>query len=156
MGTMSSNKLSTKLIGKYQDAFKKFCNRAGCVASCNVIFILRSIGQNPSQADVQDLVGQVDKDGTGSIDFPEFLQMMTLKYEEENAEDEIRTAFQVFDSNGNGNGFINRYELSAVMNNIGEQVTGDEIQALMDEADLDGDGQINYEEFFAMMNSCKF
>lgn len=59
------------------------------------------------------------------------------------------------------------------MNNIGEQVTGDEIQvgnnlyrsktfsfgrvqALMDEADLDGDGQINYEEFFTMMNSCKF
>ena len=94
----------------------RFCNRAGCVASCNVIFILRSIGQNPSQADVQvqaemnevmellfklnfqDLVGQVDKDGTGSIDFPEFLQMMTLKYEEENAEDEIRTAFQVFDT----------------------------------------------------------
>ena len=96
----------------------------------------------------QDLVGQVDKDGTGSIDFPEFLQMMTLKYEEENAEDEIRTAFQVFDTVRimrisfimfvdkqylssklqNGNGFINRYELSAVMNNIGEQVTGDEIQ----------------------------
>ena len=86
------------------------------MASSNVIFILRSIGQNPSQADVQvqaemnwiiklvikfnfqDLVGQVDKDGTGSIDFPEFLQMMTLKYEEENAEDEIRTAFQVFDT----------------------------------------------------------
>ena len=43
-------------------------------------------------------MGQVDKDGTGSIDFPEFLQMMTLKYEEENAEDEIRTAFQVFDT----------------------------------------------------------
>ena len=46
---------------------------------------------------LQDLVNQVDKDGTGNIDFPEFLSMMSLKYELETAEDEIRTAFQVFD-----------------------------------------------------------
>ena len=39
----------------------------------------------------------MDKDGTGSIDFPEFLQMMRLKAAAENAEEEIRRAFQVFD-----------------------------------------------------------
>ena len=43
------------------------------------------------------MVSQVDKDGTGSIDFPEFLMMMCLKADMENAEDEIRGAFQVFD-----------------------------------------------------------
>ena len=43
------------------------------------------------------MVNQVDKDGTGSIDFPEFLMMMSLKADSENAEDEIREAFQVFD-----------------------------------------------------------
>ena len=43
------------------------------------------------------MVNQVDKDGTGSIDFPEFLMMMALKADSENAEDEIREAFQVFD-----------------------------------------------------------
>ena len=42
-------------------------------------------------------MNQVDKDGTGSIDFPEFLEMMALKADSENAEDEIREAFQVFD-----------------------------------------------------------
>ena len=43
------------------------------------------------------MVNQVDKDGTGSIDFPEFLMMMSIKSESENAEDEIREAFTVFD-----------------------------------------------------------
>ena len=43
------------------------------------------------------MVNQVDKDGTGSIDFPEFLMMMALKVDSENAEDEIREAFGVFD-----------------------------------------------------------
>ena len=46
---------------------------------------------------IQDMVNQVDKDGTGSIDFPEFLMMMAMKADSENAEDEIREAFQVFD-----------------------------------------------------------
>ena len=45
----------------------------------------------------QDMVNEVDKDGTGSIDFPEFLSMMALKINDQNAEDEIREAFKVFD-----------------------------------------------------------
>ncbi len=42
-------------------------------------------------------MNEVDKDGTGSIDFPEFLSMMAMKINEQNAEDEIREAFKVFD-----------------------------------------------------------
>ena len=45
----------------------------------------------------QDMVNEVDKDGTGSIDFPEFLSMMAMKINDQNAEDEIREAFKVFD-----------------------------------------------------------
>ena len=43
------------------------------------------------------MVNDVDKDGTGSIDFPQFLTMMALKINDQNAEDEIREAFKVFD-----------------------------------------------------------
>ena len=43
------------------------------------------------------MVMVVDKDGTGSIDFPEFLTMMSDKADSENAEEEIREAFRVFD-----------------------------------------------------------
>lgn len=46
------------------------------------------------------MVNEVDKDGTGSIDFPEFLTMMSLKINEENAEEELREAFRVFDGVG--------------------------------------------------------
>ena len=85
----------------------------------------------------------MDKDGTGMIDFPEFLSMMSLKQESENAEDEIREAFQVFDGvkfiswqfdqskllhHKDGNGFINRQELACVMGNLGETLTQEEIQ----------------------------
>ena len=50
-----------------------------------------------------------------------------------------------------GNGFINRQELGFVMENLGQAMEKEEIECLIDEIDIDGDGQINYEEFYIMM-----
>ena len=44
-----------------------------------------------------------------------------------------------------GNGFISHTELRHVMTSIGEKLTDDEVDEMMQEADIDGDGQINYE-----------
>merc|ERR1712029_807690 len=138
---MASEKLPLNIIGVYQDAFNSAAS-GGSVDSNGVKAIMRKVGQNPSDAEVADMINQVDKDGTGSLDFPEFLMMMCLKADAENAEDEIREAFQVFD--GDGNGFINRQELACVMSNLGLELTSEEVQSMIDEADQDGDGQINY------------
>ena len=78
-------------------ALLRFCNDGGSCSSSQVGSILRSFGQNPSEAVIQDMIAQVDKDGSGMINFPEFLMMMAIKVDYENAEDEIREAFQVFD-----------------------------------------------------------
>ena len=51
----------------------------------------------------------------------------------------------------NGDGFINRQELGYVMENLGENMEKEEIESLINEIDIDGDGQINYEEFYMMM-----
>ncbi len=61
--------------------------------------------------------------------------------------------FQSFFSFQDGNGFINRQELAVVMMNLGEKLTNDEINSMIEEADVDGDGQIDYEEFYTMMTS---
>ena len=42
------------------------------------------------------MINAVDKDGSGSIDFPEFLMMMKLKVQDQNQEEEIREAFKVY------------------------------------------------------------
>ena len=52
------------------------------------------------------MVNEVDKDGTGSIDFPEFLSMMAMKINDQNAEDEIREAFKVFDGVSSDNSYL--------------------------------------------------
>ena len=95
------------------------------------------------------MINEVDKDGTGFIEFLEFLYMMAKKENDEDAEDEIREAFKVFDgvslicsgldscsSWKDGNGFINRMELRHVMMNLGERMSEEECDALVDVSNI--------------------
>jgi calmodulin len=76
------------------------------------VLVMRSLGQNPTEAELQDMINEVDADGNGTIDFPEFLTMMARKMKDTESEDEIREAFKVFDKDGNG--FISAEELRHV------------------------------------------
>ena len=79
---------------------------------------MRSLGQNPTEAELQDMINEVDADGNGTIDFPEFLTMMARKMRDTDSEEEIKEAFKVFDKDGNG--YISAAELRHVMTNLGE------------------------------------
>ncbi|KAF5185727.1 Calmodulin [Thalictrum thalictroides] len=65
------------------------------------------------------------------------------------SEEELKEAFRVFDKDQNG--FISAAELRHVMTNLGEKLTDEEVDEMIREADVDGDGQINYEEFVKVM-----
>src|ERR1700760_2774375 len=80
---------------------------------------MRSLGQNPTEAELQDMINEVDADGNGTIDFPEFLTMMARKMKDTDSEEEIKEAFKVFDKDGNG--FISAAELRHVMTNLGRR-----------------------------------
>jgi len=84
--------------------------------------------------------------GNGTIDFEEFLLMMARKMKDTDSEEELREAFRVFDKDGNG--FISAAELRHVMTNLGEKLTDEEVDEMIKEADLDGDGLVNYEGTF--------
>ena len=59
------------------------------------------------------------------------------------SKDEIREAFRAFDKDGNG--FISAAELRHVMMNLGETLTDEEVNEMIREADINADGQVNYE-----------
>lgn len=73
--------------------------------------------------------------------------MMARKMKDTDSEEEIREAFRVFDKDGNG--FISAAELRHVMTNLGEKLTDEEVDEMIREADIDGDGQVNYEGLYS-------
>ncbi|CAL4976926.1 unnamed protein product [Urochloa decumbens] len=120
-----------------------------CITTKELGTVMRSLGQNPTEAELQDMINEVDADGNGTIDFPEFLNLMARKMKDTDSEEELKEAFRVFDKDQNG--FISAAELRHVMTNLGEKLTDEEVDEMIREADVDGDGQINYEEFVKVM-----
>ena len=86
---------------------------------CPLVLVLRStlLGQNPTEAELRDMIDEVDTVGNGTIDFPEFLTMMVRTTRDSEAEAEIKEVFKVFDKDGSG--FISAAELRYVMNSLG-------------------------------------
>ncbi|WMV56544.1 hypothetical protein MTR67_049931 [Solanum verrucosum] len=121
----------------------------GCITTKELGTVMRSLGQNPTEAELQDMINEVDADGNGTIDFPEFLNLMAWNMKDTDSEKELKEAFRVFDKDQNR--FISAAELRHVMTNLGEKLTDEEVDEMIREADMDGDGQINYDEFVKVM-----
>ncbi len=63
-------------------------------------------------------------------------------------DDQIKEAFFTFDMNGNG--YIGVAEIRFVLDALGEDVTDEEIDEMVRMLDVDGDGQVNFKEFYKM------
>ncbi|XP_046582448.1 calmodulin-A-like isoform X1 [Haliotis rubra] len=149
--TTMAEHLTEEQIAEFQEAFGLFDKDGdGSITTIELGIVMRSLGQNPTEAELQDMINEVDADGNGNIDFPEFLTMMQKKLSSRSdSEEEVREAFKVFDKDCNG--FISASDLKQVMNNLGEKLTDEDINEMIKEADHDGDGQVNYEEFVMTM-----
>ncbi|KAK1302661.1 hypothetical protein QJS10_CPB12g01608 [Acorus calamus] len=145
-----AEQLTEEQISEFKEAFSLFDKDGdGCITTKELGTVMRSLGQNPTEAELQDMINEVDADQNGTIDFPEFLNLMARKMKDTDSEEELKEAFKVFDKDQNG--FISAAELRHVMTNLGEKLTDEEVDEMIREADVDGDGQVNYEEFVRMM-----
>eukprot|EP00435_Cladocopium_sp_Y103_P011156 s4638_g2.t3 len=134
----------------YGLAFRLFDhNSDGVITSSELGTVMRSLGQSPTDADLRGMISQADSDGTGTIDFPEFLTLMSQTMHNVGVEDEIKEAFDVFDTDHNG--VISAAELYHTMNNLGESVSDADVDQILRSNDVDGDGQLNYNEFVKLM-----
>ncbi|KAH8097155.1 Ca2-binding protein [Aureococcus anophagefferens] len=81
--------------------------------------------------------------------FDEFVEMATPKMQSRDTREEIMKVFALFDDDQTG--AISFRNLKRVANELGENLTDEELQEMIDEADRDGDGMINEDEFFRVM-----
>ncbi|KAI3872325.1 hypothetical protein MKX03_019592 [Papaver bracteatum] len=88
-------------ISGFKEAFNLFDqDGAGCITAKELRAAMVSVGQNPIEAELQDMINEVDADGNGAIDFPEFLELMAQKMKDDEAEteadeEELKGVFKV-------------------------------------------------------------
>eukprot|EP00800_Vazella_pourtalesii_P023883 TRINITY_DN992_c0_g2_i1.p1 TRINITY_DN992_c0_g2~~TRINITY_DN992_c0_g2_i1.p1 ORF type:complete len:114 (-),score=43.80 TRINITY_DN992_c0_g2_i1:90-431(-) len=110
---------------------------------------MKTLGQDPTEEELQDMINEVDMDGNGTIEFEEFCKLMSNKRMHVDEDAELKQAFNVFDKDGNGK--ISKDELRDVMKSLGETMLESELDEMMREADSNGDGEVDFEEFKRMM-----
>lgn len=104
---------------------------------------LKALGFEPRKEEVKKLIAEVDKEGKGVIEYSDFADLMSAKIAERDPREEILKAFKLFDDDGTGK--ISLKNLRRVARELGEVMTDEELQEMIDEADRDGDGEINEE-----------
>jgi calmodulin len=138
--------LTRAQVQEFKEAFDIFdVDGGGTITAEELGDVMRSLGQKPTRAQLEAMVNEIDADGDGAIDFPEFLTMMLRKMNEGDPEKELRDVFMVFDKDQSGT--ISAEELRNVMRVIGEKLTDQEIEDAIRLADTTGDGEVSYDEF---------
>ncbi|ORX50353.1 EF-hand protein [Piromyces finnis] len=115
---------------------------------------MRALGFEVKKSEVLKILREHDKNGKGLIDYDDFYKIMVERILERNPMEEMKKAFHLFDEDNTGK--ISLKNLKKVAKEIGEDLDDEELQAMIDEFDLDQDGEINEQEFYSIMNEHEF
>ncbi|XP_010024216.1 calmodulin-like protein 11 [Eucalyptus grandis] len=146
--------LTKEQILEFQETFCLFDEDGyGCMTFEEFATIIKSLDHSLSKKELQDMIDKATAaDGNGVIEFAKFMGLMAHDIKEAtDEEEELKEAFKVFDKDQDG--YISPSELRHVMINLGEKLTEEEAQQMISEADLDGDGQVDFEEFVKLMST---
>ncbi|CAN0000176.1 unnamed protein product [Ascophyllum nodosum] len=99
--------------------------------------------------EIREMLVDVDKEGAASVSFNDFIQMVTPKILARDPKEEIMKIFALFDEDGTGG--ISFRNLKRIATELGENLSDDELQEMIEEADRDHDGVVNAEEFYRVM-----
>ncbi|XP_029435135.1 calmodulin-like protein 6 [Rhinatrema bivittatum] len=148
--------LTPQQVTEYKGVFEMFDEEGnGLVQTKELEKVMSLMGINPTKRDLAQMAKDVDKDNKGTFNCDGFLILMSIYLEKtKNQDEELRAAFKMFDKEAKG--YIEWNTLKYVLMNAGEPLNEEEAEQMMKEADKDGDGTIDYEEFVAMMTGESF
>ncbi|XP_028917277.1 calcium-binding protein 4 [Ornithorhynchus anatinus] len=149
--------LDAQELDELQAAFKEFdTDQDGYLGHRELGACMRSLGYMPTEMELIEVSQHVKMRMGGRVDFEEFVEMMGPKLREETAHmlgvRELRSAFRQFDADRDGR--ISVAELRAAAPDLlGEPLSGPELDEILRDVDLNGDGHVDFDEFVMMLSS---
>lgn len=152
-GFIEDTNFSIEEIDRLRKRFMKLDKDGSGQINKQEFLSIPGISSNPLATRLMDVF---DKDGDGSIDFEEFITGLSAFSGKSDNLNKLRFAFNIYDIDRDG--YIGNGELFIVMKMmVGKNLKDEELQQIVDktlmEADLDGDGKLNFEEFKNAVNT---
>merc|ERR1719262_1796257 len=142
--------LTDKEKGEIKEAFDLFdTDGSGNIDIKELTIAMKALGCEPKPGEIEKMIADVDDDGSGEIGYPEFLKMMTHKILNKDPKDDLLKAFRLFDDDQTGT--VSFKNIKRVAKETNQTLSDDDLQAMLDDADKDGDGVLNEEEWLVLM-----
>ncbi|MQM01094.1 hypothetical protein Taro_033841 [Colocasia esculenta] len=154
--------------GGFSEVFRRFdADGDGKVSGAELLAFLKSVGEDVSPEDVERVVRDLDSDGDGLMDYGDFVRLMGrgrggstsdrgqehVEQEEDDEDDQdLRAAFEMFVAE-KGAGCITPAGLRRALGRLGEKTSQEECSAMIRAFDADGNGVLDYQEFYRMMTT---
>lgn len=133
-------------ISEFKDAFDSVdLDRSGEIDATELKKLCEWCGEILTDDDVARMMAMADTDGSGKIDFWEFVTLMAYKMSAPSPQDALMTAFQALDQDGSGT--VSEKEMLDLMRELGEPVDVHDFASVFNEIDVNGDKTISYDEF---------
>ena len=144
--------LTDQQIIEFREAFQAFDKDGnGSISTKELGTVMRSLGQNLSEAEIKQMIEIVDEDKSGTIDFKEFLNLMARNMKIVNKEEELLDALNTLDQDGSGK--ISKYKLRNIILKTDKKMTGQEIEEIIKTFDMDEEGNIDVQDFIQILMS---
>merc|ERR1712094_137921 len=141
--------LSDEQLDEIREAFSLFdADASGMIDIRELKAAMRALGFQVKNEELKKMVADIDGDGNGTIEFGEFLQMMTGKMGEKDSREDIRRSSS---SSMTTTPTRSPSATSPVLLRSSVRTSTEELQDMINQADRDGDGEINIDEFYRIM-----
>lgn len=147
----SVNPLTQEQKEEIKEAFDLFDTEgSGKIDAKELKIVMRALGFEPKKEEIRNIILDLDREGSGLIEYADFLEVMTIKMRERDPIEEMKKAFRLFLDGDSDK--ITLKHLKKVARDLGETMTDEELQEMIEEADRDGDGAISEADFIRIMN----
>ena len=142
-------------IEEIKEAFDLFdTDGSGSIDPKELRAAMQSLGFEAKNQTIYQMITDLDKNKSGNIDFEEFLDMMTARISDKDTREDINKVFRLFDDDTSGS--ITIRNLRRVARELGETMTDEELQEMVERADSNGDGAVSMDDFYNIMTKKTF
>jgi centrin-1 len=149
------NGLTEDEVLEIKEAFDLFdTDGSGTISTEELRKALQNLGIDARNQTLLNMMADLDKDRSGSIDFDEFISMMTAQMSDTDSREDLRKVYNLFlgdDAGSRVNNKIQLQHLKRVARELNEAMSDEELLEMITRADLDRDGAVDFEEFYAIM-----